>query len=48
MTESARPTPATILLYTEEQRGNQWVESIVVGMLSDISGHENEGGDEWG
>ncbi|MFJ1031489.1 hypothetical protein WLW80_18855 [Bordetella bronchiseptica] len=38
MTESARPTPATILLYTEEQRGNQWVESIVVGMLSDISG----------
>ncbi|MBO9353857.1 hypothetical protein GG851_07605 [Bordetella petrii] len=30
--------PLTVLLYTEEQRGNQLVESPVVGMLSDVSG----------
>ncbi|MDQ8030904.1 hypothetical protein CEG14_11450 [Bordetella genomosp. 1] len=30
--------PRTIHLYTEEQRGNQIVESIVVGMFSDVSG----------
>ncbi|GAB1579173.1 hypothetical protein [Bordetella petrii] len=35
------PAPApTILLYTEEQRGNLLVESPVVGMLSDASGAE--------
>ncbi|WP_249279031.1 hypothetical protein [Bordetella genomosp. 5] len=28
----------TIYLYTEEQRGNQLVESEVIGMFSDISG----------
>lgn len=30
----------TIFLYTEEQRGNQLVESRVIGMLSDISGSD--------
>jgi len=30
--------PLTVLLYTEEQRGNQLVESPIVGMLSDVSG----------
>ncbi|AZY52583.1 hypothetical protein [Bordetella avium] len=30
----------TIFLYTEEQRGNQLVESEVIGMLSDISGSD--------
>ncbi len=33
----ARPT---IFLYTEEQRGNQLVESRVIGMLSDVSGSD--------
>ncbi|OZI75228.1 hypothetical protein [Bordetella genomosp. 12] len=36
----AAPFPPSIFLYTEEQRGNQLVESEVVGMLSDISGAE--------
>lgn len=46
-----RTTPATaaaaqaavrhsIFIYTEEQRGNQLVESTVIGMLSDISGSD--------
>lgn len=30
----------SIFIYTEEQRGNQMVESLVLGMLSDISGSE--------
>lgn len=30
----------TIFIYTEEQRGNQLVESPVLGMLSDISGSD--------
>lgn len=30
----------TIFLYTEEQRGNQLVESEVVGMFSDVSGSD--------
>ena len=30
----------TIFLYTEEQRGNQLVESPVIGMLSDVSGSD--------
>jgi hypothetical protein len=37
------PTPRarhSIFIYTEEQRGNQMVESPVLGMMSDISGSE--------
>ena len=30
----------SIFIYTEEQRGNQLVESTVIGMLSDISGSD--------
>ncbi|GEM_PF-376342 len=30
----------SVFIYTEEQRGNQLVESPVIGMLSDISGSE--------
>lgn len=30
----------SIFIYTEEQRGNQLVESLVIGMLSDVSGSE--------
>lgn len=30
----------SIFIYTEEQRGNQLVESPVIGMLSDISGSD--------
>ncbi|WP_447919891.1 hypothetical protein [Achromobacter aegrifaciens] len=30
----------TIFIYTEEQRGNQLVESTVVGMMSDVSGSD--------
>lgn len=30
----------TLFLYTEEQRGNQLVESPVIGMLSDVSGSD--------
>ncbi|MCW0206873.1 hypothetical protein WHX56_20005 [Achromobacter veterisilvae] len=33
----ARPT---IFIYTEEQRGNQLVESPVIGMMSDVSGSD--------
>ena len=36
---SAPPLP-TIFLYTQEQRGNQLVESRVIGMLSDVSGSD--------
>lgn len=40
----APPLPSSarhsIFVYTEEQRGNQLVESLVLGMLSDISGSE--------
>jgi hypothetical protein len=32
--------PPTLLLYTEEKRGNQWVESIIVGQMADFSGSE--------
>ncbi|MCD0501959.1 hypothetical protein [Bordetella petrii] len=32
--------PLTVLLYTEEQRGNRLVESPVIGMMSDVSGAE--------
>jgi hypothetical protein len=32
----AAPARHTIYIYTEEQRGNQLVESLVLGMLSDI------------
>ena len=38
MPASPTDAPLTILLYTEEQRGNQLVESPVIGMLSDVSG----------
>ncbi|MNS61258.1 hypothetical protein D3C72_942820 [compost metagenome] len=30
----------SIFIYTEEQRGNQLVESPVIGMLSDVSGSD--------
>ncbi|KRC79260.1 hypothetical protein D3C87_453560 [compost metagenome] len=30
----------SIFIYTEEQRGNQMVESLVLGMMSDVSGSE--------
>lgn len=36
----AAPARHTIYIYTEEQRGNQLVESLVIGMLSDISGSD--------
>ncbi|WP_333903530.1 hypothetical protein [Achromobacter insolitus] len=36
----AAHTRHTIFLYTEEQRGNQLVESPVIGMLSDVSGSD--------
>lgn len=36
----AAPARHTIYVYTEEQRGNQLVESLVLGMLSDISGSD--------
>ncbi|QKH38769.1 hypothetical protein FOC84_29090 [Achromobacter pestifer] len=36
----ATPARHTIYIYTEEQRGNQLVESLVIGMLSDISGSD--------
>jgi len=39
MSNHASPS-RTIFLYTEEQRGKQLVESVVLGMLSDISGSE--------
>ncbi|SAI74867.1 Uncharacterised protein [Bordetella ansorpii] len=39
MSNNASPT-RTIFVYTEEQRGNQLVESVVIGMLSDVSGSE--------
>ena len=38
MPDSAADTPLTVLLYTEEQRGSQLVESQVIGMISDASG----------
>lgn len=34
---TARPS---VFIYTEEQRGNQLVESLIIGMLSDISGSD--------
>jgi hypothetical protein len=40
MTQNFTSAPPTIFLYTEEKRGNQWVESIVVGQLGDFSGSE--------
>lgn len=40
MTQNLTSAPPTIFLYTEEKRGNQWVESVVVGQLGDFSGSE--------
>ncbi|HYG42265.1 MAG TPA: hypothetical protein VEA17_05030 [Bordetella sp.] len=40
MPDFAADPPLTVLLYTEEQRGRQLVESQVVGMISDVSGAE--------
>ncbi|WP_454691822.1 hypothetical protein [Achromobacter aloeverae] len=40
MTENANSAPPTIFLYTEEKRGNQLVESVVIGQISDFSGSE--------
>lgn len=37
---SASRTRPSIFIYTEEQRGNQLVESLVLGMMSDVSGSE--------
>ena len=37
---SATTPQSTIFLYTEEQRGNQLVESIVLGTIADISASE--------
>ncbi|WP_260986405.1 hypothetical protein [Bordetella genomosp. 13] len=39
MSNTASPS-RTIFVYTEEQRGNQLVESVVIGMISDVSGSE--------
>ncbi|WP_459618516.1 hypothetical protein [Bordetella sp. 2513F-2] len=39
MASSSDP-PRTLFVYTEEQRGNQLVESVLVGMISDIAGAE--------
>lgn len=39
-TPSASHTRPSIFIYTEEQRGNQLVESLVLGMMSDVSGSE--------
>lgn len=39
MSNQASPT-RTLFVYTEEQRGNQLVESVIVGMVSDVSGSE--------
>ncbi|MGE8685964.1 MAG: hypothetical protein ACN6PJ_02435 [Achromobacter sp.] len=36
----AAPSRHTIFVYTEEQRGNQLVESPVIGMMSDVSGSD--------
>ncbi|MBV7486159.1 hypothetical protein [Bordetella sp. BOR01] len=38
MPDFSADTPLTVLLYTEEQRGNQLVESPIIGMISDVSG----------
>lgn len=40
MTQNNNPAPPTVFLYTEEQRGNQLVESVVIGQISDFSGSE--------
>jgi len=40
MTENSSSAPPTIFLYTEEKRGNQLVESVVIGQFSDFSGSE--------
>jgi hypothetical protein len=40
MTQHFASAPPTIFLYTEEKRGNQWVESVIVGQFSDFSGSE--------
>lgn len=40
MTQNLTSAPPTVFLYTEEKRGNQWVESIIVGQLGDFSGSE--------
>lgn len=39
MSQTASPPPfPTIFIYTEEQRGNQLVESSIIGSISDIAG----------
>jgi hypothetical protein len=40
MTQNFASAPPTVFLYTEEKRGNQWVESVVVGQYADFSGSE--------
>lgn len=34
------PARHSVFIYTEEQRGNQLVESPIIGMLSDVSGSD--------
>lgn len=40
MTQNLASAPPTVFLYTEEKRGNQLVESVVIGQFSDFSGSE--------
>jgi hypothetical protein len=40
MTQNFASAPPTVFLYTEEKRGNQWVESVIVGQYADFSGSE--------
>jgi len=40
MPQNDAPAPPTLFLYTEEARGNQLVESIIVGQIADFSGAE--------
>lgn len=40
MTPNPAPDRPTVFLYTEEKRGNQLVESLIIGQLSDFSGSE--------
>jgi hypothetical protein len=40
MTQNYTPAPSTVFLYTEEKRGNQLVESVIIGQFADFSGSE--------
>ncbi|ARP91690.1 hypothetical protein CAL14_16505 [Bordetella genomosp. 9] len=40
MSQNHTSAPPTLFLYTEEKRGNQWVESVIVGQITDFSGSE--------